>query len=88
MKRPQNEMLAIAGEGGRADPPLDPARQRIGAQQTEPARHLGHRQPARQLQQRQRTALGLGDDPIAHLPIETAVRDRVQERARRRPAGR
>lgn len=36
---------------------LDPSRQRVGAQQAEPARHLRHRQPARQLQQRERVAL-------------------------------
>jgi hypothetical protein len=44
---------------------FDPAGQRRGAGQGEPARQLRRAQPARQLQQRQRITRGLGHDQIA-----------------------
>ena len=39
-------------------------------------------QPARQLQQRERVAAGLGDDPVAHLGVQPPADRRGQQRAR------
>ena len=63
--------------------------QRLRARQPEAARELGGRQPARQLQQRQRVAARLRDDPVAHPLVERARDRRVAaapaRRASRRP---
>ena len=52
------------------------------AGQTEPARQLLGRQPARQFQQRPRVAPRLGHDPVAHPLIERTRDDRVQQSLR------
>jgi len=58
---------------------LDPAGQRLGVQQAEATRQPGRGQPARQLQQGERIAPGLRHDPSADAPIESRVRDGVQQ---------
>ena len=49
---------------------------------TEAARELGSRQPARELEQRQRVAARLGDDPLDHPLIDAAGGRQAQQRAR------
>ena len=49
---------------------LDPARQLPAVGEPEAAGELGRRQPSRQLQQRERVAPRLGDDPGANLLVE------------------
>ena len=61
---------------------LDPSRQRPCVRQPEPARQLRRRQPARQLQQCERIAPRLRDDPIAHPLIQHEAHRRAQERPR------
>ena len=61
---------------------LDPARQRRRVGQAESAGQLGRRQRPRQLQQRQRVAVRLGDDQIAHPRIERPGQHGVQQRPR------
>ena len=63
-------------------------RQRPRAGQPEPAGQLRRGQPARQLEQRERVAARLGDDPIADPRVERPGDRRVQQRAgrRRRPS--
>ena len=61
---------------------LDPARQwrRIG--QAESSCQLGRRQRPRQLEQRQRVAVRLGDDQIAHPGVQRPGQRGVQQRPR------
>ena len=61
---------------------LDAAGQRRPAVQPEPARQLGGRPAARQLQQRQRVAARLGHDPIAHPLVERTRHHGLQQRLR------
>ena len=49
---------------------LDPLRQRRAVGQPEPARELGRRPAAWQLEQRQRVAARLGHDPITHALVK------------------
>ncbi len=60
---------------------LDPAGQRQQLRQAEPAGHLRRRQAARQLEQRERIAARLGDDPVPDAFVEPARDDRRQQRA-------
>ena len=64
-----------------AETVFDPAGQRHRPGKPEPARQLPGRQPARQLDQGQRVAPGLGHDLVAH-PL---VQRRGQHRAEQRP---
>ena len=52
------------------------------AVQPEPARQLGGRPAPRQLQQRERVAVRLGHDAIAHALVERARHHRLQQRPR------
>ena len=61
---------------------LDAAGQRRPAVQPQPARQLGGRQAAWQLQQRQRIAARLGHDPIAHPLVERTRHHGLQQRPR------
>jgi hypothetical protein len=61
---------------------FDPARQPWRAQDTEPARQVFRRQPARQLQQRQRVAPRLRDNPVNHPLIQPNAKDFAQQRPR------
>ena len=61
---------------------LDAARQCRRAVHAEPACQLGRRPAARELQQRQRVAAGLGDDPVAHALVERTRQHAVQQRLR------
>ena len=61
---------------------LDPARQRRGAGQAEPAGQLRGGQPTRQFQQRQRVAAGLGDDQVADSRVQPPGQRRVQQHPR------
>jgi hypothetical protein len=61
---------------------LDAAGQRPGVGKPETARQLRRGQPAWQLQQRQRVAARLGDDPVAHLRVQPLADRRGQQRAR------
>ena len=61
---------------------LDAAGQRPRVGQPETARQLGPAQPPGQLQQRQRVAAGLGDDPVADLGVQPPADRRGQQRAR------
>ena len=60
---------------------LDPPRQRVGGQQSETARQLGRGQSARQLEEGERIAPGLGNDPVAHLFVQTPGDPRREQRA-------
>ena len=60
---------------------LDPARERRRVRQPESAGELRRRQAARQLQQRQRVAPCLGDDPVAHAVIQRPTDHRAQQGA-------
>jgi hypothetical protein len=60
---------------------LDPTGQRPRVGPDEPAGQLGRGPPPRQLQQGQRVAAGLGDDPVAHPLVEPAGDRRLQQRA-------
>ena len=61
--------------------------QRLRVREPEPARQLRGRQIPRQLQQRERVAAGLGDDPVAH-PLVQRAGDRRRRAARARRRGR
>ena len=61
---------------------LDAAGQRRRAVQAQPARQLGGGQAARQLQQRQRVAVRLGHDPVAHPLVERSRHHGLQQRPR------
>jgi hypothetical protein len=65
---------------------LDPSRKRVRLEQPEPTGQLRRRQPPWQLQQRQRVAVRLLDDPIAHSLVQLEPHRRAQQRARRRCA--
>ena len=60
---------------------LDLARQRPRRGQREATCQLGRGQAAGQLQQGERVAAGLGDDPVAHPLVEPPGTRRVQQRA-------
>ena len=57
------------------------ARQRPRVGTPEPAGQLRRGQPARQLQQRERIAARLGDDPVAHPLVQSPGDHRLQQRA-------
>jgi hypothetical protein len=59
---------------------LDATRERGVAVQPEPTRQLVRRPAARKLEQRQRVAACLGDDPIAHTLVQRARHDALQQR--------
>ena len=61
---------------------LDPARQLSSLRQSETARELRRSESSRQLQECQRVASSLGDDPVSDLLVETSRQDRVQEQPR------
>jgi hypothetical protein len=61
---------------------LDPPRQPRRVEQTEPARQLRRRQPTRQLQQCQRVAARLRDEPLAHPLVQRNAQHRAQQSAR------
>ena len=61
---------------------LDARGQRRRRRQPEPARQFDRRQPARQLQQGERVAVRLENDPIQHVLIQTSGQDRLQQRPR------
>ena len=67
-----------------AEARLDPARERR-AGQDEAARELRRRQPAGKFEQRERVAARLVDDALAHLLVERASDDGVQQRLRVAP---
>ena len=70
----------------RVEPPpeavLDAAGQPDRRREREAARQLGRAHPARQLQQGERVAARLGDDPVAHALVDPARDDRLEQRAR------
>ena len=80
----QQEQTRLLGE--RLESPqealLDPPGQRVRPCQPERARQLRRRQPPRQLEDRQRVASRLRDEPVADALIETARDDRRQQGAR------
>ena len=61
---------------------LDAARQRSRVGEPEPAGELGRRQPARQLEQRERVAARLGEDPVAHALVHAARARRTSSNER------
>jgi hypothetical protein len=61
---------------------LDPSRERLRLEQPESAGQLRRGQPARELEQGQRVAARLGDDPVAHRRVKHESRRGVQELAR------
>jgi hypothetical protein len=61
---------------------VDAAGQRPWIGQPETTRQFGRAQPAGQLQQGERVASCLGDDPVAHLRIHPSADRRGQQRAR------
>jgi hypothetical protein len=61
---------------------LDAARQRPRARKPEAARQLRRSQSAGQLQQGERVAACLGDDPVPHLRVQPPGEGRGQQRAR------
>ena len=82
-RRHQQQALGLARK--RPDPLqeglLDAAGQRPRVGKPEPARELRRRQPTRQLQQRERVAARLGDDPVAHALVQPPRHRRRQQRA-------
>ena len=60
---------------------LDPSREALRAQQPEAARQLRRREASRQLEQRQRIAPRLGDDPVADPLVELESHRRAEQRA-------
>ena len=83
-RREQQQLARVARE--RLQLPhealLDAADQRHRARQPEAAGHRRRRQPARQLQQRERIARRLGEDPVTHALVERPGNRGVQQRAR------
>jgi hypothetical protein len=65
---------------------LDPPRTRVRARRLDDAGQLRCRERARQLQDRQRVATRLGDEPVAHPLVEPA-RDDGREQGARVPVG-
>ena len=61
---------------------LDPRGQRQRRRQTETAGELGGRQPARELQERERIPACLGDDPLEHGLVQPRHEDGLQQRPR------
>ncbi len=61
---------------------LDARRQWDCRGQSEPARELDRRHPARQLQQRERVAVRLEDDPVQHVLVQPRCQHRLQQRPR------
>ncbi len=61
---------------------LDLTRQRPRVRTPEPTGQLRRRQPPRQLQQGQRIAAGLGDDPVPDALVEPPGDRRIQKRTR------
>ena len=61
---------------------LDPADQRRGAGQPEPARQVRRAQPARQLQQGERVPASLGDDQVADPRVQRHGQRHLQQRPR------
>ena len=70
-----------------AEASLDPAGQLRGGQ-AEPAGQLGRGQSARQFQQRQRVAAGLGHDQVADPRVQRPGQRRVQQRVGQSENGR
>ena len=58
---------------------LDPSGQRDRCGQPEPTGELGRRHAARQLQQRERIAVRLDDDPVEHPLIDASRQDGLQQ---------
>ena len=54
----------------------------MGGQHAEPARQLGGGEPARELEEREWIAAGLGNDPVADSLVEAPGNPRRQQRAR------
>ena len=83
-RRHEQQQPRLLGE--RLEPPqealLDPPRRPMRALQPEPARQLRCRQRPRQLQDRQRIAARLGDEPVADALIEPARDDGREQGAR------
>ena len=82
----QHQQARVGGKRFQAlaEARLDPARERR-AGQDEAARELRRRQPAGKFEQRERVAACLVDDALAHLLVERASDDGVQQRLRVAP---
>ena len=80
-RREQQEPLRVGGQGLHApfEALLDAPLQRMRVRQAEPAGELGRRHAARQLQQGERIAARLGDDPVAHALVQRAAHGRRQQ---------
>ena len=80
-RRRQEQELRLARKrlGALEEGVLDAARQRSPVGEPEPARDLCRRQPARQLDQRERVAAGLAEDPGLHPLVERPRDGRVQK---------
>ena len=61
---------------------LDAPGKGVVGQHAEPARQLGGGQSARELEERERIAAGLGNDPVAHPLVEAPWNPRREQRAR------
>jgi hypothetical protein len=72
----EEELLGLGWEGfdPLPEPLFDATGERRRSRQAEAARQLGCAPAAGELQQRERVALGLGDDPVGHQPVD-APRD-------------
>jgi hypothetical protein len=83
-RRDQQQPLGLGRQLPKPSPKtvLDSSGERLDVREPEPACHLRRRQPTRQLQQRQRIAARLGDDPVAHAFIQRPPDHRVQQRPR------
>ena len=83
-RRDQQHPPGLRGQDLRLPPEtlLHAAQPRHRTGHPEPAGQLRDRQPSRQLQQRQRVAVRLGHDLIAHPHIQRPGQHRVQQRAR------
>ena len=83
-RRDEQQLPRVAWKRLDAPPeaPLDPARQQGAVGQSEPSRQLARRQAARQLQQRERVAPRLGQNPVADPRVQWPADSRRQHRAR------
>ena len=83
-RRDQQQATGITGQPGQAsrEALLDARGQRHRGGQPEPARELDGRQPAGQLQQGERVAVRLQNDPIQHVLIQASGQNGLEQCSR------
>ena len=82
-RRQQQKTSCVLGKGLQTtdEALLDPPGERLRSHPPKAERQLGCRQPARQLLQRQRIPVRLGDDPLADGRIQERMHRRSEQRA-------